>query len=112
MQPPALDDILKTLLRHHGPPKMLETIEPFELIVLENCAYLVDDEKRLRTFRDLKKKIGSSPKAILKASPAKLLEAIRDGGLFPEQRARKLRKAAQLAIDEFQGDLTAILKLP
>src|SRR5438046_920731 len=105
MQPPALDDILKTLLRHHGPPKMLETMEPFELIVLENCAYLVDDEKRLRTFRVLKKKIGISPKAILKASSAKLLDAIRDGGLFPEQRVEKLRKSAQLAIEEFDGEL-------
>jgi endonuclease-3 len=72
----------------------------------EACAYLVDDEVRLRTFRALEKQVGLAPAALVAAGGAKVAAAIAGGGMNPRQRAEKVLQAAEQALkigpDELQ----------
>ena len=90
------------------PPKL---DGPWEMILWENVAYLADDDRRQEAFQILKKRIGTEPAQILSASDEALLEVTRHG-IMPEQFAEKLRKCANLVLEEFDGDLRPVLKLP
>ena len=59
-----LGPVVKSLESVYGPPKLRIT-DPFEMILLENAAYLVDDARREETFERLRGAIGLSPEGIL-----------------------------------------------
>ena len=82
------------------------------MILLENVAYLADDDKRNAAFAALKKKVGTRPGEILKATQAQLEEVTRIGGIVPELRAQRLRQIAELVHLEFQDGLAAELRRP
>jgi endonuclease-3 len=87
--------------------------DPFELILREQVAYLADDETRDRAFRLLERSVGVDPKAIAAAEPEVLLAVTRSGGaIAPDARADRLRAAATLALEKWDGDLRRVLKLP
>src|ERR1700722_20504741 len=90
------------------PPKL---DGPWEMILWENVAYLADDDRRQRAFQTLKKRIGTEPTHILSASDEALLDVTRHG-IMPELFAEKLRQCAKLLLEEFDGDLLPVLKLP
>lgn len=75
----------------------VEITYPFEMVIFENAAYLVDDARRIATFRALKTEIGISPEAILRHSEAEIAEVIAGGGMKPEHRAGKVRESAAVA---------------
>lgn len=109
-----LGRLLAKLGKQHGeltPPKL---DGPFEMIVWEIVAYLADDAQRARTFETLRKRVGLTPRQILKAPLPVLAEITRMGGSVAfEDRAARLRTAAELALEESgDGDLSSILKLP
>jgi endonuclease III len=81
------------------------------MILWENAAYLADDERRREAFQTLKKRIGTEPAQILAASDEALLEVTRHG-ILADQFAEKLRQCAQIALEEFDGDLRPVLQLP
>jgi endonuclease III len=95
-----------------GPAPAPPSKDPLELVLWENVAYLVDDEQRARAFAALKKEIGVRPDAILKASKGALGRVAELGGIFAEQRIEKLRDIARTTVEEFGGDLRALLKKP
>lgn len=101
---------VRKLERFYGRPKLPAITDPLELILLENVAYLADDEKRAAAFAALKKKIGTRPEQILKASQKQLEEITRLGGIVPELRAQRLRQIAELVHFIFKDDLAAELK--
>jgi endonuclease-3 len=80
------------------------------MILLENVAYLVGDEKREEAFDALRDRIGLSPVDILTAHDEKLLEVAHLGGMLPAARVEKLRRVANIALQEFNGDLQSMLK--
>jgi endonuclease III len=82
------------------------------MILFENVAYLVDDERRVEVFENLRKRIGLRPTEILSASTEVLSEVARPGGMNLEGRLGKLRAIAELTLREFGGDLKPALKLP
>jgi len=106
---PTLEEIRTALEALHGAPAPGPSRDPFELVLYENAAYLVDDATRDAVFLRLKSRIGTSPRDVLRARPAALVEAIRDGGMFPERRADKLVRAAEIAVDL---DLAEVLRRP
>ncbi len=110
--PPTLAQVTKALEKFYGRPAPPKITDPVELILYENVAYLVDDEKRAAAFAALKKKIGTKPEQILKASDKDLVEITRMGGMVPELRARRLRQIAELAHWIFKDDLKSVLKKP
>ena len=109
---PDLQKIVSGLVKYYGPPRPPVTDDPFELILLENIAYLVSDERREEAFKLLRKYSGTKPHQILAASDEEILKATRLGGMRAEERVSRLREIALIAIDEFDGDLKPVLNLP
>jgi endonuclease III len=105
--------LLAKIERHYGTPEFPRFAGPFEMILWEIVAYLADDSRRERAFNALRDRVGLTPAAIL-AAPAKLLgEITRMGGsIAAEERAARLRTAARMAMEDFDGDLSAVLTLP
>src|SRR5437764_1317365 len=108
--PAKLAAILKTLRRAHGPPSPPRFSDPWSLILLENVAYLADDRKRDATFLTLKKRIGIKPAQLLAARRGGLF-AILGGGMLKEQQVEKVLTCAQIALDDFGGDVNAAARL-
>jgi endonuclease III len=107
----SLPQVIERLRAFYGEPNPLQVTDPWEMIVWENIAYLVDDKCRQEAMEALRKRIGISPAQILAAPLAKLLKvAIR--GIVPEQSAKKLCRSAEIALEEFSGNLRPILKHP
>ena len=98
--------------KHYGKPGPPITTDPFELILLENVAYLVSDERREEAFTLLRKTVGTRPHQILAAANGALLAVAKLGGMQPEKRAARLREMALIAMNEFDGDLREALRLP
>ena len=109
---PNLPKIISQLAAHYGEPKPPITTDPFELILLENVAYLVSDNRREQAFKTLRQHAGTKPHEILAASHDNILHATKLGGMHPEQRVSRLKEIALIAMNEFGGDLSQLLKLP
>jgi len=107
----SLLQVVERLQAHFGKQKLPKFNGPWEMILWENVAYLADDDRRQQAFQTLKKRIGTKPSQILSASDEALLEVTRHG-IMPEQFVEKLRKCAKLVLEEFDGDLRPVLKLP
>lgn len=82
------------------------------MILHENAAYLVDDDRRDETFESLRRQIGLRAKDLLKAAPREIAAAIASGGMQPERRAQKLIDAAEILATEFRGSLAPVLAFP
>ena len=112
-KPPKLfQEIIAKLRVFYGAPAPPKTTDPFEMILLENVAYLVGDEQREEAFDALRDRVGLSPVDIVTAHDEKLLDVARLGGMLPAGRVEKLRRSANIALQEFDGDLKSVLKQP
>lgn len=109
---PRLDTTIRKLEKFYGRPKPPKITDALELILIENVAYLADDEKRAAAFAALKNNVGTRPEQILRASQKKLEEITRVGGIVPELRAQRLRQIAELVHYVFKDDLADELKKP
>ncbi len=107
----SLADIVDRLANVYGDPHSPPRRTLLELVLLENIAYLADDEKRESALRHLQRGIGLGPEQILAAPQAALL-GVTSHGILPENQAEKLRRVARLTLERFGGDLEAIRKLP
>jgi endonuclease-3 len=107
----SLPQVVKRLQARYGKQKPPMPSGPWEMILWENVAYLADDDRRHRAFQALKKRLGTEPSKILSASAEALLE-VTQHGIMPEQFAEKLRECAKIVLEEFDGDLRAVLRLP
>jgi endonuclease III len=108
----TLSGIIARLRAHYGDPQPPPSTNPFELILLENVAYLVSDDRRIQAFEVLRSTVGTRPHEILAASNDALLSVAKLGGMQPERRAARLRELALIAMNEFDGDLIEALRLP
>lgn len=111
MKPVRFVKMIARLQSTYGPPKAPKS-DPFELILWENVAYLLSDDKREAAFEALRNRVGLVPQQILAAPLATLLEIAKMGGMQPEVRVERLRTIARITLDRFQGDLRKALKLP
>ena len=107
----SLPQIIERLGAFYSEPNPPDVNDPWEMIVWENVAYLVDDERRQKAMEALRRGVGMSPEQILAVTPAQLLKNAAIRGTVPEQSVEKLRRGAGIALDEFDGDLLPILKL-
>jgi hypothetical protein len=74
-----LPRVIERLEGYYGEPEPPRITNPWEMIVFENIAYLVDDERRQQAMAALREQIGITPAEILAAAPATL-------SLCPESR--------------------------
>ena len=106
-----LPEVIDRLAGHYGKPRPPKLTGPWEMILWENVAYLADDARRRQAFQVLEEQVGTKPGQILSAPDAALLE-VTCHGIMPEQFAQKLRTCARIVLEEFDGDLRPVLKLP
>jgi len=71
-----------------------EITDPYEVILLENVAYLVDDATRFATFEKLRDEIGFA--RILDTPVETIARVIEGGGMKPLMRAEKIVECARL----------------
>ncbi len=112
--PPQRADIsaiMKILRSHYGALNLIPATDPFELVLWENVAYLATPARRAAAFEMLKREVGTSPQAIL-AAPLSALERVAAHGILKKKFAAKLRTCAEIALDQFQGDLRAAIAGP
>ena len=95
--PLPLKEIVGRLAPAYPKPQTFVPRDVFELVIWENVGYIVDDERRARTYASLKKNVGISPSAILRSARNTLAAAIEDGGMLPLMRADKLTACAKIA---------------
>jgi len=107
-----LKKLIAILQRHYGQPKVPLAKGPFELVMWENACYLLPDERRAAVFEGLRKQVGLSASAILKADPAVLLALAKMGGMRPETRVARWLEIAHITMSQFGGNLDSILKQP
>ncbi|HEV2688039.1 MAG TPA: hypothetical protein VGV35_05780 [Bryobacteraceae bacterium] len=103
--------IIDRLQSTYGRPKA-QVNDPWEMILWENVAYLLTDERREQAFEALRSRVGLKPEQILAAPQATLLEIAKMGGMRPEVRVERLRQISRIALKEFGGDLKPACKLP
>jgi endonuclease-3 len=103
--------VVERLRAHYGKPKPWRLTDPWEMVLWENVCYLADDDRRRDALQLLKKRVGTQPGQILSAPDEALLEVTRHG-IMPEQFVHRLRSCARIALEEFDGDLRPVLKLP
>jgi endonuclease III len=106
----ALRQVFAKLETMYGSPKA-PPADPWTNILAENVVYLGDDDRRSQALAILKKKVGLNPEAIAAASNDALMEATRFG-IMPESRVEKLRKCAQIALEELDGDVKQVVDRP
>jgi endonuclease-3 len=106
-----LPQVIERLRAHYGKPKPFKPADPWELILWEHVVYLADDDRRRQAFQVLKRRVGTKPEHVLSASDEALLEVTRHG-IMPERFAERLRDCARIVLEEFDGDLRPVLKLP
>ena len=104
--------IIKRLESYYGKPNEPKLVDPFQLIVWENVAYLVEDAKREKIFEELRRLIGLRPIDILNASLDQLDQVTKLSGMNSHQRSARLKECALIALNEFGGDLRNALELP
>lgn len=102
---------IQVLEKHYGAPPRPPTADPFELVLWENVAYLATPARRREAFAKLEDKVGLSPKAIFGAK-ASALQRVTSGGILAAAFARKLRECARIALEDFAGDLDAVVRGP
>ncbi len=107
-----LHRILDLLEAHYGSPKPPRLSDPLEMILWENVAYLVSDDRREAAFNSLKKRVGTKPRQILEAKPEVLWEVAEMGGMMADARVGKLLTIARIASERFNGSLRAVLDRP
>jgi endonuclease III len=107
----TLEQIIDRLVGVFGEPPAEPSRSVLELVLLENVAYLVDDEQRWRAFRALEATVGTRPEQILAASDG-ALTTVAGHGILAAHQADKLRQIARITIDEFGGSLEPIRALP
>lgn len=106
-----LTGLVDRLATCYGPAPEAYPTDPFDLVLWENVAYLANDTRRREAFDALRDAIGTRPDQILQASRDQLV-AIAGRGIMAEHSATKMRKAAEIVLGEFDGDLTEVLSRP
>jgi endonuclease III len=100
---------LALLKKRYGPGAIPEPSDPFAMIIWENCAYLVDDERRTNTYQELRERVGETPLELLSAGDKSIEAAIAGGGMNPAHRAAKVLRCAEIALEFADGDLSSAL---
>jgi endonuclease-3 len=108
----SFQNIIEELQNFYGRPEPPKVTDPLGMILLENVAYLLSDERREQAFNALRERVGLTPPEILMAHEETLLEVAHLGGMHPAARVEKLRRIAQIALQEFDGDFERVLKQP
>jgi len=105
-------ELLTRLESFYGKQQADWPTDPYLFLVWWHCGYPASDGACAKGWASLTRDIGTEPKQLLDASPSKLTNALRPGGMVPELRATRLKEIAARVKDQFGGDLQAALAGP
>lgn len=108
----SLAAIFSRLEKFYGKPKPPHPTDPYEMLLHRNCGYPQSDARCDQGFRALKESIGLAPQKILDAPDARLREVMRPSVMKPEITILRLKEIAARVLDEFSGDMRAVLERP
>jgi endonuclease III len=103
--------VLDALEKLHGAVRVPRAADAYDLVVRVQCGYPASEIACERGYAALASTVGTSPEALLRAPKAKLVAALRAGGIVPELRAARLKEIAKAAV-KLGGDLGAMLRQP
>jgi endonuclease-3 len=106
-----LPQILDRLEARYGVQQPTWPVDPYLFIVWWHCGYPASDKACARGWAELQK-IGTDPAQLLSASPKRLTEALKAGGMVPELRAMRLREIALRAERDFSLTRASLRKFP
>jgi len=106
---PELHKVIAKLKRHYGEPVLPPAKGPFELVMWENCCYLLPDSRRAEVFEGLKQQVGMEASKILATNREILLSLAKRGGMRPETRVFRWLEIARITVEQFDGDLDAAI---
>ncbi|MGH9393767.1 MAG: hypothetical protein ACRD1E_06320 [Terriglobales bacterium] len=104
--------VLAGLQALYGNPAAPRLTDPYKMILRRLSGYPQSEANCDLGFAALRRDIGLEPEEILGAPIAKLAAALRHGGMVPELRARRLHEVARRIIDDYDGNLRTVLRLP
>ena len=107
----TLSGVVERLRKQYGRPPKPVTSDPFELVLLENVAYLAPPARRREAFQHLKRTVGTDPMGILRAKTT-ALDRVTAHGILKDAFTGKLRECARIAVERFDGDLEAVVRQP
>jgi len=84
---------------------------PFETLVVTVISQNTSDRNTARAFENLSKRFMVTPENLLKVSVEEIEEALRVAGLY-RNKARILKKLAEIVVEKFGGSLESIFRLP
>jgi endonuclease-3 len=105
----SVPDLLNRLEKFYGPQEPRFPLDPYEFLIWWHCGYPASDAACEKGWKNLKQQVGIEPHHLLAASPAKIANALKAGGMVPELRAQRLKEIAMRVKDEFGGDLRSAL---
>jgi endonuclease-3 len=106
-----LADAISLLRKRYGEVALPPVRGPWQWVLWENVVYLADDSRRAAAFEVLRQNTEFEPEAILDADDDALLIAT-STGILAKQQAGKLRECAQIALDDFHGNVDIVLDWP
>lgn len=109
---PSLPELLRKLESFYGKQEPAWPTDPYLFLVWWLSGYPQSEANCVKGYTSLEKEVGVEPRQLLAASPARLAEALRPGGMVPELRAMRLKQVAARVQDEYGGDLRAALVGP
>lgn len=107
----SVRELLDRLELFHRPQEPCFPIDPYEFLVWWHCGYPASDVTCAKGWDRLRAEVGIEPGKLLHAKPAKLIAALKAGGMVPELRAQRLKEIAMRVDNEFGGDLRAGLAM-
>lgn len=85
-------------------------LTPFEVLVSTILSQKTERRGTRKAFDELKEKIGLTPEKIAGAPLSDITDAIKAAGLY-RSKASKIKEVAQIVLDRYGGDLSAILDM-
>jgi endonuclease III len=107
-----LSKLLSELESFYGKQESCWPTDPYLFLVWWHSGYPASDAACAKGWESLNKAVGVEPRRLLEASPAKLANALKAGGMVPELRAMRLKEIAVRIQNEYGGDLRAGLVGP
>ena len=101
---PAANDLrwlIDRLAQAYDPAPAPFPTDPFEIVLWDNLAFLVNDERRSRAFEALRRSIGTDPEKLLRADEDQVQDLARMGYravLYPVTSLRVAMRAVEEAL--------------
>ena len=104
--------ILKRLKECFPTPKNADrSRSPFQTLVLTILSQNTNDKNSRKAFQNLSRSFPITPKSLASADEEDIRRAIRVAGLY-HNKSKTIKHLAEVVLNNFNGDLTPVLKMP